>query len=85
MERLISEKYSSYAIYWSSKEKSLGCFITYIGESDTAQYYHNQIDGWHYNLQKSIQQLTIPMMQSKYKSRLYISPYEALTCLHKES
>ena len=92
MERLISEKYSSHAIYWSSREHSLmqtahtaGCFITYIGESDTAQYYHNQKDGWHHNLQKSIQQLTIPMMQSKYKSRLYNSPYEALTSLHNES
>ena len=49
------------------------CFITYIGDSDTAQYYHNQKDGWHYNLQKSIQQLTIPMLQSKYKSRQYDS------------
>ena len=85
MERLISEKYSSYAIYWSSKEKFLGCFISYVGESDTAQYYHNQKDGWHYNLQKSIQQLTIPMLQSKYKSRQYDSPYDALKDIHNES
>jgi hypothetical protein len=85
MERLISEKYGSYAIYWSSREKPLGCFITYVGESNTAQYYHNQKDGWQYDLQKSIQQLTIPMLQSKYKTRLYNTPYEALTDMHNVS
>lgn len=85
MERLISEKYSSHAIYWSSRQHLLGCFISYVGESDTAQYYHNQKDVWHYNLQKSIQQLTIPMLQSKYKSRQYDSPYDALKDIHNES
>ena len=85
MERLISEKYSSHAIYWSSREKSLGCFISYVGESDTAQYYQNQKDGWRFNLQKSIQQLTIPMIQSKYKSKLYNTPYDALKDIHNES
>tara|TARA_B100002019_G_C21236429_1_gene583032 strand:+ start:300 stop:1100 length:801 start_codon:yes stop_codon:yes gene_type:complete len=82
MERLIREKYSSHTIYWTSGLHNAGCFISYVGESDTAQYYHNQKDGWHYNLQKSIQQLTIPMLQSKYKSRLYNSPYDALNDIH---
>ena len=82
MERLISEKYSSHAIYWSSREPLLGCFISYVGELDTTQY--NQKD-WLYNLQRSIHQLTIPMLQSKYKSRFYTSPYDALADMHNGS
>ena len=90
MERLISEKYSSYAIYWSSREQSLGCFISYVGEiharpAASFSTVQNQKDGWQYDLQKSIQQLTIPMLQSKYKSRLYTTPYDALTDMHNVS
>ena len=88
MERLIDEKYSSYGIYWSSREQSLGCFISYVGESSIVFKQVGIETIWqceHNAIQKSIQQLTIPMLQSNYKSILYTTPYDALTNLHNES
>ena len=85
MERLVGEKYNGYSIRWSSLDEYWGCHISYISNSSIVFKQVGIETIWqceHNAIQKSIQQLTIPMLQTNYKSRFFNSPYKALDNLH---